>query len=118
MGTIQKIIDGWNAFATEDGTIHDNNTLVLQGGAILIVVLSLFIAYNVTASIVSGVRKTVVGTVRGGVNVSRMVGRKPEVAVATAVIPAQRIVPISEVGTGRPIARRREVAKVGGNTEN
>ncbi len=113
MGTIQKIIDGWNAFATEDGTVHDNNTLVLQGGAILIVVLSLFVAYNVTAALFSGARKTVVGTVHGVVNVSRMVGRKPEVAVATAVIPVQRTVPVAAVGTGRPIARRREVAKIG-----
>ncbi|MBA3744322.1 hypothetical protein [Sporichthya sp.] len=113
MGTIQKIIDGYTAFATEDGTIHDNGTIVLIGGAVLILALSLYIAYNVTAALFSGIRKTVVGTVHGVVNVSRVVGRKPEVAVATASIPVQRMVPISEVGTGRPIARRREVAKVG-----
>lgn len=112
MGTIQKIIDGWNAFATEDGTVHDNSTLVLQGGAILITVLSLFVVYNVTAAFVSGIRRTVVGTAHGVVNVSRMVGRKPEVAVATASIPVQRTIPAAELGTGRPIARR-QVAKVG-----
>lgn len=112
MGTITSIIDGYTAFATEDGTIHDNGTMVLLGGAVLILVLSLYAAYNVTAAVVSGVRKTVVGTVHGVVNVSR-VGRKPEVAVATAGIPVQRLVPVAAVGTGRPIARRREVAKVG-----
>jgi hypothetical protein len=113
MGAIQKIIEGWNDFATDSGTVHDNGTLVLQGGAILIVVLSVFVAYNVTAAMFSGVRKTVVGTVHGVVNVSRMVGHKPEVAIATATVPVQRTVPTAEVGTGRPIARRREVAKIG-----
>jgi hypothetical protein len=65
--------------------------------------------------VVSGVVKTVVGTVHGVVNVGRMVGHKPEVAVAvgTASIPVQRTVPVAQVGTGRPIARRREAAKIG-----
>ena len=113
MGTISKIIEGWNDFATEGGTVHDNQTLVLQAGAILIVLLGVFVAYNLTVAFLNGVRKSVVGTVHGVVNVSRMVGRKPEVAVATASIPVQRTVPTVEVGTGRPIARRREVAKIG-----
>jgi|1186.fasta_scaffold715045_1 hypothetical protein len=113
MGTIGKIIDGWNAFATEDGTVHDNGTLVLQGGAILIVLLGIFVAYNVTAAVFSGVSKTAVGTVHGVVNVTRMVGHKPEVAIATASVPVQRTVPTADIGTGRPIARRREVAKLG-----
>jgi hypothetical protein len=113
MGTIQKLIEGWNAFATEDGSVHDNGTLVLQGGAILIVVLSVFVAYNVIAAMFSGVRKTVVGTVHSVVNVSRMVGHKPDVAIATASVPLPRTIPVAELGTGRPIARRREVAKLG-----
>ncbi|HUR74565.1 MAG TPA: hypothetical protein VMZ00_09825 [Sporichthya sp.] len=113
MGTIQKILDGYTAFATEDGTMHDNGTIVLLGGAVLILLLSLYAAYNVTAAVFSGVHKSVVGTVHGVMNVSRMVGRKPEVAVATASVPVQRTVPVAAVGTGRPIARRREVAKVG-----
>ncbi len=112
MGTIHSILDGYTAFATEDGTVHDNGTIVLLGGAVLITLLSLYAAYNVAAAMFSGVRKTVVGTVHGVVNVSRVVGRKPEVAVLTAAIPAPRIA-IAEVGSGRPIARRREVAKVG-----
>jgi hypothetical protein len=115
MGTIQKIIDGYTAFATEDGTIHDNGTIVLLGGAVLILMLGLYAAYNVTAAMVSGVCKTAVSAAHGVMNVSRMVGRKPEVAVAvaTASIPVQRSVPVAEVGTGRPIARRREVARIG-----
>lgn len=113
MGTIQKIIDGYTAFATEDGTIHDNGTFVLLGGAVLILVLSVYAAYNVTAAVFSGLRRTVVGTVHGVVNVGRLIDRKPEVAVATASIPVQRLVPVAAVGTGRPIARRREVAKIG-----
>ena len=113
MGTIQKIIESWNDFATDGGTVHNNQTLVLQAGAILIVVLSVFVAYNLTAAFFSGVRKTVVGTAHGVRNVARVVGHKPEVAVATASIPVQRSIPAAEVGTGRPIARRREVAKIG-----
>lgn len=113
MGTIQKIIDGWTAFATEDGTVHDNGTLVLLGGAVLILLLAVYAAYNVTAAVFSGIRKTVIGTVHGAVNVTRMVGHKPEVAIATTSVPVQRSVPVAEIGTGRPIARRREVAKVG-----
>jgi hypothetical protein len=113
MGTIQSIIDGYTAFATEDGTVHDNGTIVLIGGAVLILVLSVYIAYNLTAAVFSGVRRTVVGTVHGVVNVTRVIGRKPEIAVATAALPVQRLVPVAAVGTGRPIARRREVAKVG-----
>jgi hypothetical protein len=115
MGTIQKVIDGWTAFSTEDGTVHDNGTIVLLGGAVLILLLALYAAYNVTAALISGVVKTAAGTVHGVVNVSRMVGRKPEVAVAvaTASIPVQRTAPVAEVGSGRPIARRREAAKIG-----
>lgn len=111
MGTIQKIIDGYSAFATEDGTVHDNGTLVLQGGAILILILGLYVAYNLTVATFSGIRKTVVGTAHGVMNVSRMVGRKAEVEVPVVAIPVQRSVPAAELGTGRPIVRR-QVAKV------
>ena len=113
MGTIQNMIEGYIAFATEDGTVHDNGTIVLLGGAVLIVALGLYAAYNVMAAVVSGTRTMVVSTVHTVVNVSRAVGRKPEVAVPTANVPVQRLVPLAAVGTGRPIARRREVAKVG-----
>ena len=114
MGTIQKILDGYSAFATEDGTIHDNGTIVLVGGAVLILLLSLYVAYNLTAAMLGGVYKSVAAAVHGVQNVSRMVGRKPEVAVAVAGnIPVQRTVPVAEVGAGRPIVRRREVAKIG-----
>lgn len=113
MGTIGTIIDGYTAFATQDGAVHDNGTIVLLGGAVLILLLSVYAAYNVTAALFSGVRRTVVGTVHGVANIGRMIDRKPEVAVATASVPVQRMIPAAAVGTGRPIARRREVAKVG-----
>lgn len=112
MGTISTIIDGYVAFATEDGTIHDNGTIVLLGGAVLILVLCAYAAYNVTAAIASAVRTTVVGTVHGVLGIGRMIGHKPEVAVAVAAIPVQRTVPVAQVGTGRPIVRRT-VAKIG-----
>ncbi len=112
MGTISTIYDGYVAFATEDGTIHDNGTIVLLGGAVLILVLCAYAAYNVTAALVTAVRRTIVGTVHGIVGVGRLIGHKPEVAVAVAAIPAQRVVPATQIGTGRPILRR-EVAKIG-----
>lgn len=112
MGTISKIYDGYVAFATDDGTIHDNSTLVLLGGAVLILLLSAFIAYNVVMAITTTVRRSVMATARGVVGISHAVGRKAEIAVPAAAIPVQRIVPAAQVGTGRPIVRR-EVAKIG-----
>lgn len=112
MGTISSIINGYVAFATEDGTIHDNGTVVLLGGAVLIVALAVYAAYNVAAAVAAAARRTVVGTVRGVVGIGHMIGHKPEVAVPVAVIPVQRSVPAAQVGTGRPIVRRT-VAKVG-----
>jgi hypothetical protein len=113
MGIISKIVSGYGDFATDNGTRHDNGTIVLVGGAILIVVLGLYAAYNLTAAVLNAVRRTVVGTAHGVVNVSRMVGHKDEVAVPVAAIPVPRTVPAAELGAGRPIARRREVAKIG-----
>ncbi|WP_019875612.1 hypothetical protein [Sporichthya polymorpha] len=114
MGTITSIVAGWNDFATENGTVHDNSTLVLQGGAILILVLSLYAAYNVAAVMVNAAKRAVRGTVSGvtsvGRTVARTAGRKPEVAVPTVAVPVPRIA--VDLGTGRPIVHR-EVAKVG-----
>lgn len=113
MGTIGKIYDGYVAFATEDGTVHDNGTLVLLGGAVLILLLGTYAAYNVTLAVANGLRRTVRGTVSGVAAAGRLVNRKPAVAVTvpSAALPAQRVSPAAPIGAGRPILRHREVAK-------
>jgi hypothetical protein len=112
MGLIQKVIDNYRDFATDGGTAHDNGSKVLLWGAVLILALGLYAVYNLSVAFLNGIRKTVVGTGRGVVRVGRMVGHKPEAAVAvTAAIPTPRTA--VAVGTGRPIPRKRETAKIG-----
>jgi hypothetical protein len=58
MGAISKL---WNTFvglATQNGTVHDRDTVLMFAAAALIGVLSIYFVYNVAAMTVNGAKRT------------------------------------------------------------
>jgi hypothetical protein len=84
MGTISRAWDAFVNLATQDGTVHDRNTVFMFASAALIGVLSIYFVYNLAAMTVNGAKRTY----RVGRWVAASVAgeREPQVA---AQIPAQ-----------------------------
>lgn len=100
MGTIVDMYTGWVAFATEDGTVNNSGAWLLLGGAVLVLLLAAYAAYNAVLATANGIRRTVrVGAAGFG----RVVDLKPVPARAAAAIPTPRVAPVAV----------RKVVKVG-----
>jgi hypothetical protein len=58
MGTISRAYDTFVSLATQDGTLHDRNTIFMFAAAVLICLLSIYFVYNLVAMMVNGAKRT------------------------------------------------------------
>jgi hypothetical protein len=57
MGTISRAYDAFVNLATQDGTVHDRNTVFMFAAAALICLLSIYFVYNLIAMTVNGAKR-------------------------------------------------------------
>jgi hypothetical protein len=58
MGIISRAYDAFVNLATQDGTLHDRNTIYMLAAGALICLLSIYLVYNLVAMAVNGAKRT------------------------------------------------------------
>jgi hypothetical protein len=58
MGMISRAYDAFVNLATQDGTLHDRNTIFMLAAGALICLLSIYFVYNLAAMAVNGAKRT------------------------------------------------------------
>jgi hypothetical protein len=56
MGIFSRVYDAYVSLATQNGSIHDGGTVFMFAAAALIVLLSIYLAYNMAAMTIDGAR--------------------------------------------------------------